>query len=161
MNSPSLSPVPLLWTPLLPNFAAGILITTWVRTKMTSVRRHKSSQIHSSGHVEFLSVEPLTRRAGYRLSLGRVGHSSRLQSTTRKTLWKTRLSPDSTPAMLSQHRSAAARLDRRVTRAQPSARVQRLIYCLIAWPQFGVKMAVKVALWRWRKGGESEYTPLG
>lgn len=34
-------------------------------------------------------------------------------------------------------------LDRRVTSAQPSARVQRLIYCLIAWPQFQSKNGSK------------------
>lgn len=34
-------------------------------------------------------------------------------------------------------------LDWQVTRAQPSARVQRLIYCLIAWPQFQSKNGSK------------------
>lgn len=68
----------------------------------------------------------LCRGTDYRLILGRVGHSSRLHSATRKTLWKTRLSPDSTPAVQRQHCSAAARLCRWVTRAQPSARVQEV-----------------------------------
>lgn len=121
------------------------LITT--RTETSSLRHTDSSR-----HVELLSAD-------YRwLFPGCVGQPSRLCSTTtgEDIVKERRLSPDSTPAAQSQHCSAAARLDPRVTRAQPSAGVQRLIYCLIAWPQFGVKMAVNAALWQWRKGGESE-----
>ena len=81
-----------------------------------------------------------------------VQTSLRVQEDVVKNKVISWLNPCSAASTLFSSQLASAR---RVTRAQPSAGVQRLIYCLIAWPQFGVKMAVNVALWRWRKGGES------
>lgn len=122
-----------------------------------NLRTHKDiclksfSKTHSSRHVGAPSTGGLVvGGADYGLILRHVGRSSRSSaSTCRTTLWKTRLSPDSAPALQRQHCFAAAQ---RVTWAQPSARIQGLIYCPITWPQRSTKLAVNITLW---KGGES------